>query len=181
MDLLEKELTKAYEIKTEKVGFGIGYKNQGKVLNRVLRCAEGGWEMEADPRHAELVVEQVGLKDDKGIGTPGLLGADEDDNDDDVPLTGTDITNYRGLIARCNYIASDRPDRNFAIKECCREMSAPTARPLKQLMMIGSGMGHIKMQQGTPTSRNAQVARIMLGPMRSRQWRMCLDLDSLGV
>ena len=71
--------------------------------------------MEADPRHAELVVEQLGLQDDSGIGTPGLSGADEDNNDDDFPLTGTDITSYRGVIAQCNCLGTGRPDcRNDA-------------------------------------------------------------------
>ena len=48
--------------------------------------------MEADPRHAELIIEQLGLGDDKGTGTPGLSGADEDDKEDEVPLVGADIT-----------------------------------------------------------------------------------------
>ena len=58
-----------------------GCKNEGTVLNRVLRVTEVGWEMEADPRHAKLVVEQLQPKDDKGIAPSGLSGADEDDND----------------------------------------------------------------------------------------------------
>ena len=62
-------LAKKYEIKIQKVGLRDGNKNEGTVLNRVLRCTEDGWEMEGDPRHAELVVEQLGLKDDKGNGT----------------------------------------------------------------------------------------------------------------
>ena len=78
MTWLESKLMKAYEIKIQKLGMGNGYKSEGNVLNRVLRCSKDGWEMEADSRHAELVVEQLGLKDDKGIGTPGLSGADED-------------------------------------------------------------------------------------------------------
>ena len=49
MDCFEKEFTKAYEIKTQKAGTGIGYKSEGKVPNRVLRCTDGAWEMEADP------------------------------------------------------------------------------------------------------------------------------------
>ena len=53
----------------------------GKVLNRILR-----WDIEADPRHAELVAEQLGFTEDKGIGTPGLPGAAEDDHDDDADL-----------------------------------------------------------------------------------------------
>ena len=88
MEWLEKELMKAYEIKTRKEGMSVGYKTEGKVLNRILRCIKDGWDMEANSRHAERVVEQLALQDDKGIGTLGLSGADEDDNDDDVPLTG---------------------------------------------------------------------------------------------
>ena len=55
---LEAELEKAYELKTQRLGTGIGSKLEGKVLNRVLRCTPGGWELEADPRHAELIIEQ---------------------------------------------------------------------------------------------------------------------------
>ena len=71
------------------------YKEEGKVLNRVIRRTSDAREIEANPRHAELVVEQLGFKDDRGIRTPGLSGADEDNNEQDVPLKGADITSYR--------------------------------------------------------------------------------------
>ena len=109
------------------------------MLNRIIRHTESGWEVEADPRHAELVIEQLELdKDkDKGIGTPGVSGADEEDDDDDEALKGEDITRYRGIIARCNYLGPDRPDCLFAIKEGCREMSAPTTGSMRRLRRIG--------------------------------------------
>jgi hypothetical protein len=62
MTWLEQELSKAYEIQTQKLGMGDGCQREGKVLNRILRCTEGGWEIEADPRHAEFVVEQLGIE-----------------------------------------------------------------------------------------------------------------------
>ena len=74
MDWLEKELTKAYEIKTQKVGKYIGYNNHGKVLNSVLRVTEDGWEMEADPRHAELVVDQLGRQRRQRHRHPEIVG-----------------------------------------------------------------------------------------------------------
>ena len=55
MSWLEKELEKAYEIKTQKIGMAEGYKAEGKVLNRVSRRTSDGWEIE-DSCHAELVV-----------------------------------------------------------------------------------------------------------------------------
>ena len=102
-----------------------------------MRRTEDGWEVEADPRHAELVIEQLGLGDDKGVGTPGVSGPDEDDNDEDTPLVGEDVTRFRGVIARCNYLGTDRPDCLFAIKEGCREMSSPTTGSLRRLKRIG--------------------------------------------
>ena len=71
---LEEELKKAYEIKTQRLGIGKNLKTEGKVLNRIIRATDKGWEIEADPRHAELVVEQLGLGNEKTVATPGLSG-----------------------------------------------------------------------------------------------------------
>ena len=56
-----------------------------------------------------------------------MHGADDDDTDseeDNVEFTGTDITLYRGLAARCNYLALDRPDLLYAAKEMSRDVAA---------------------------------------------------------
>ena len=137
LDWLEGELSKAYEIKTQRLGLGVKCKKEGKVLNRIIRATNDGWEIEADPRHSELVVEQLGLINEKTVATPGLGGQDEDDLPEDTPLVGSDVTSFRGVAARCNYLGPDRPDCNFAIKECCREMSAPTTGSLRRLKRIG--------------------------------------------
>ena len=121
MKWLEDELAKAYEIQSQKLGMSKDFHQEGKVLNRIIRCTDSGWEVEADPRHAELVVEQLGLADEKGCATPGNSGTEEEENDEDVSLVGEDFTRYRGVIARCNYMAADRPDCVSAIKEGCRE------------------------------------------------------------
>ena len=134
---LEEELSKAYEIKTQHLGLDKGSLSEGKVLNRIIRATQSGWEIEADPRHAELVVEQLGLQHEKSVATPGVGGQDEDDLEDDVPLTGDDVTAYRGVAARYNYLGPDRTDCNYAIKECCREMSTPTTGSLRRLKRMG--------------------------------------------
>ena len=92
---------------------GKGDQTEGKVLNRIMRCTSDGWEVEADPRHAELVVEQLGLDNEQGVTTPAVSGNEEEDVEEDSELTGDDITRYRGVIARCNYLAVDRPDCFF--------------------------------------------------------------------
>ena len=39
---------------------------EGKALSRIIRRTGKGWELEADPRRAELVVGQLGLGDANG-------------------------------------------------------------------------------------------------------------------
>ena len=81
---LEKELEKTYAIKIQMLGDSPGYKLEGKVLNRILRRTPTGWKIEADPRHAELIIEQLRLENDKGVVAPGVSGVDEEDVDDDT-------------------------------------------------------------------------------------------------
>ena len=84
---IEEELAKANEIQIPKMGMGKDDQREGKVLNRFIRCTGAGWEVEADPRYAELVIEQLGIED-KGVSTPGVSGSEEEDTEEDVPLEG---------------------------------------------------------------------------------------------
>ena len=44
---------------------------EGRILNRVVRWTEEGWEYEADQRHAEILVERLGMKEARAVATPG--------------------------------------------------------------------------------------------------------------
>ena len=114
---LKEELEKAYQIQTQVLGPG-GAK-EGNVLNRVIGWNKGGWTYEADPRHAELTMEQLGVRSGGGITTAGAP-EDGQKDEDDQPLDGRDATLFRGLAARTNYLALDRPDIQFAAKVVCR-------------------------------------------------------------
>ena len=138
---LQGELEKAYEIKTQNLGLGNKQDREGKVLNRILRCTSEGWQLKADPRHAELAMEQLGISESRSVVTPGVDGTcgvdDDDDDDDDVDLSGQDITRFCRVAARCNYLAFDQPDLQFSTKEVCREMSRPTNGSLRRLRRVG--------------------------------------------
>ena len=64
---MKAELEKHYEIKTQVLGPGPEDLQQVRVLNRVLTWTKEGIHYEADPRHAEIVAEQLGLRDAKGV------------------------------------------------------------------------------------------------------------------
>ena len=128
---LQVELEKKFDLKTVVVGPEQGDQQEAKILNRVIRVTQEGWEIEADPRHAELLVEQMGLEKGKAIATPGADGG-EPQQDDEMALETHEVREYRGLAARGNYLGADRPDIQFAVKEACRDMSDPTKGSLKR-------------------------------------------------
>ena len=45
--------------------------SEARVLNRVIRCLEDGWEIEADQRHVDMIVQEMGMDDAKPVSTPG--------------------------------------------------------------------------------------------------------------
>ena len=47
---------------------------------------------------------------------------------DKVELNPRSASLYRGMVARANYLAQDRSDIRFAVKELCRAMSSPTSK-----------------------------------------------------
>ena len=104
------------------------------LLNRIVRWGTHGIEYEADPRHHEIIIEQLGLHSAKPVSTPGVKDTSEELSD---PLNEADATLYRSMVARVNYLAQDRPDLSFASKELSRHMSAPAEKDWNNLKRLG--------------------------------------------
>ena len=69
---LKAQLGKSFEIKSSIMGEASHLDKEGKILNRIIRCTTEGWEMEADQRHGEILVKELGLDECKGLSTPGV-------------------------------------------------------------------------------------------------------------
>ncbi len=98
---------------------------EGVVLNRVLRWTPHGLEYEADPRQAEKLISECGLTGSNTTATPGLRASFEEVEKDE-PVEERLHTAFRASATRANYLAADRIDCQFAAKEICRWMAAPT-------------------------------------------------------
>ncbi len=73
----------------------------------------------------------------------------EEHGDAGEALGSADATVFRALAARANYLAQDRPDIQYAVKEIARRMSRPTGRDwilLKRLAryLLGAPRGVLK-------------------------------------
>ena len=126
LDKFVEMLKEKYELKeAARLGPGPEDDKEARVLNRIIRWTDYGLEYEADPRQGEKLVEELGLQGANGVTTPATkasIAAVRADR----PLPDSQTTHFRALAARSNYLAADRPESQFASKEVCRFMAAPT-------------------------------------------------------
>ena len=146
---MQGKLDSKYQVKTQWLGPGEGYSQEFKVLNRIISWhGHRGLAYEADPRHAELVVQHRDLTEAKAVSTPGTREEGRTQEDRDEKLNDKDSTKYRAVIARCNYLSPDRPDISYAVKELARAMSAPTRGDMTRLKRLGRYLkGKPRLQQ----------------------------------
>ena len=123
---LEQRLKDKYEIKTKWLEYKPEHQQEVRVLNRIITWNQQGIEYEADPRHVEVMLTEVGLTECTHVTTPGTSTDGRTGMDCEEPLQPRDESRYRALVARTNYLSSDRPDIAFAVKELAKAMASPT-------------------------------------------------------
>jgi len=104
------------------------------ILNRIIRWDDDGIRYEPDPRHAEMIITQLNLRGARPVGTPGVKVTDIGEQE---PLDESMKTQYRALVARANYLAQDRGDIQYAVKELSRRMSSPDNQDWIALKRLG--------------------------------------------
>ena len=140
LDEIEASMRQAFLCKVEgRLGSGAGDLREARVLGRVIQWTKEGLRYEADPRHVELLVRDLGLEGATPISSPGLklsAHATEGTEEGEEDLDPEDHRLFRACAARANYLSLDRPDITFAAKECCRHMMKPTRRAMSALKRI---------------------------------------------
>ena len=172
-----------------------------RILNRVLRVTQEGWEYEADQRHGELIIQTLAMEGAKTVVSPGEDAKAWEEEQDQEKLGPEKASEYRGLAARANYLALDRPDIQYAVKEICRGMSSPTVgdrKKLKRLARYLVGMPRVVSQFRTQyradcamghsdsdwagcknTSRSTSGGAIMIGGYCMKTWGVDSKIDHL--
>ena len=88
---------------------GTGEVMEGRVLNRIVRWTPQGFEMEADPRHAKMIVEAMGLSGAKGVASPGEAEKKREAEENKELLPTGQATLFRSVAA---LPAQVRPENN---------------------------------------------------------------------
>ena len=112
-----------------------------------MRWTDSGLTYEPDQRHAEMVVRDLNLENAKIVTSLGTkedqalasvpVGISVEIEDDSPLLNAEEAKLYRGVTARCNYLAQDRVDIQYACKECSRRMARPRQGDWAALKRIG--------------------------------------------
>jgi hypothetical protein len=84
---IKSTLSEKYKIKIEQLGYGGDSKSEIRILNKVVRMTDTGIELEADPRHAELVISELGLGNARPSLVPGSKTEGKTASTTDVPRT----------------------------------------------------------------------------------------------
>ena len=90
---------------------------------------------EADPRHAELAIQGLGLAKARARRSPG--GVKTPDGDRVIELETDAKSAYRAVAARLSYIASNMPKLLLATNECGKATTCSSQADLAHLMKIG--------------------------------------------
>ena len=85
------------------------------ILNRLVSWTNRGIELEADPRHVEIIINEIGCEGAKV--TTALVKERMEEVEDADPLEPKEVARYRSVSMRLSYIAQDRPDLQVLAKE----------------------------------------------------------------
>ena len=137
MRKFKKQLEGRFKTKSQVIGTKADEESsEARVLNRVIRVTPNGWEYEPDQRHVDMLVDGLGLRDAKPVMSPGEEEKKHEIEENAEELPAPKHTIFRGHAARLNYLATDRPDIAYSVKEVCRSMAKPTVGAWKQLKRI---------------------------------------------
>ena len=83
------------------------------ILGQIVRWTMEGIEFEADPKHRLMIMEKFGLKENsRGLVNNGEKDAKEEAGDDE-DMEKEEGTEFRGVVARMNFLGQDCPDLKF--------------------------------------------------------------------
>lgn len=117
VEMVKGKMREWYEVKV-RAGLGreAGDDKDIVVIGRIVRWTREGVELAADAKHGRKIRKEPGV-------VPGSSGV--------VSLVqraevGRGSSKYRAVAARANYLGVGRPDLQFAVKEACPGMAAPS-------------------------------------------------------
>ena len=135
------------------------------LLNRIVTYRKDGpVSFEADPRHAEMIIRQLGLEGSRGISTPGekkKLSAVVA-RSGLPPLNPERTTLFRSLVMRAQFLGQERADIAESVKSLTRKLGSPTEADFKDLKRLGRYLiGKPRVVNMFEAQRKSKVIKVL--------------------
>ncbi|CAE7686814.1 GIP, partial [Symbiodinium sp. CCMP2456] len=117
----------------------VGTKQSIDILNRLVSWISRGIELEADPRHVDIILREIGCEGAKV--TTALVKERIEEVENAEPLSSEDASWYRSVSMRLAYLSQDRPDLQVLAKELAKGLKSPTTA---HLMMLKRGARYLR-------------------------------------
>ena len=78
------------------------------------------WKMQEDQRHADIIIENMSLREAKGVSSACEEEQRREDEKNRATLDDKAGRKYHKLPARANYLAHDRSDLHYAVEQICK-------------------------------------------------------------
>lgn len=134
--VLDSQLEAAMDVKIlAKVGPG-GVQS-GKYLKTTIEWDGVAFGWRPDGKHVARLIDMLGLSSAKPADTPGTRGTAMSTRDALDPLIGEDLALFPRAAGLLNYIAVDRPDIQYSLKNVLQDVHSPCRRSLMRIKRIG--------------------------------------------
>ena len=186
LDEMEALLKSRYELKRiGTLGPGPEHDREIVFLNRIARViVEDGkiaaFEVEADPRHVEIIVQELGLTGGKSVDSPQVKAKDGKAEGSPL-LSNTETRLYRSLTMRAAYLAADRADVADCVKNLARKMQEPRVFDMARLKRLARYLrGKPRVVQRYAPYKGHQDIVVCTKPMSKSDLDMYVDSDNAG-
>ena len=176
LEFAREVLAKHYEIKVRGIlGFGPKDVREVENLGRVIRLHDWGISSKGDARHKGMIMKHFGLNEKTKILTKNGYKDEVEDGKEAVreKMSKDEITAYRMLAARLNYMSQDDPVIQFPAKEACRRMADPALEDfevIKRLARFMRGIEEVAWEFRWQDDEDAAVLRAYA----DSDWAGCL-------
>ena len=109
--------------------------SETKFLGRMLIKTERGFLVKPLAKLFDSLLSCAGLENCNPVHSPGVRS--ESRVPDEKPLLGpAEHSLYRTIVGKLMFIAAERPDIQFCVKECARGVQSPSARDMQRAKRI---------------------------------------------
>ena len=105
-----------------------------RILNRCLEWRKDGLYYEAAPKHAEIIIADLGPENANSVVTPSVK---QQNPNEETLLPPDEARRFRKTAATCQFLAMNRCDLQHPVKGCARGMATRSNGDFERHKRIG--------------------------------------------